>query len=143
MRMFLDQSEAELKRQEKLDGIDRFSAWKTACSSEYDDFFAYRFLYRFRNFVQHVGLPISSWTISSSLKASDEIVERVLLGEPPINNEYNREELVTQIYLSESPRDLVDKFDDWKTLKHELQSLTTEIDLSEQIHICMECLARV
>ena len=143
MRMFLDHSETELKRLDQVDGTDKFPSWKDTCSAEYDDYFAYRFLYRFRNYVQHVGLPVSAWNFSSSLKRSDEIVARTLAGEAPSDIATDRDELTTQIFLSESPMDLIEKFDSWKTVKEELESLTTEIDLSEQIHICMECLTRV
>lgn len=144
MRMFLDLSETELKRQQKVDGIDRFSSWKAVCSAEYDDYFAYRFLYKFRNYVQHVGLPISSWSISSELKDSGQIVARALSGESLLDYKPDPEDVVTRILLSESPRDLIEKYGDWgSALREELESLTTEIDLSEQIHICMECLERV
>ena len=143
MRMFLDQSEAELKRLDETDGTDRFSLWKAACSAEYDDWFAYRFLYLFRNYVQHIGLPVATWNISSSLTDSDAIVARTRLGESPVVSEEERGDVVTRIFLAESPRDLLQKYGRWKTVREDLESLTTEIDLSEQIHVCMECLARV
>ena len=144
MRMFLDQSEAELKRLDKADGGNRFPAWKKVCSSEYDDYFAYRFLYRFRNYVQHVGLPLSIWNISVSLRRSDELVSRAVAGESPLDHMSAEEELVVQILLGESPTDLIVNYDGWPAaLKAELASLTTEIDLSEQIHVGMECLERI
>lgn len=144
MRMFLDQSETELKRLDKADDGNRFSAWKEVCSSEYDYYFAYRFLYRFRNYVQHVGLPLSIWNISVSLRQSDELVSLGLAGDSPLDHMSADEDLVVQIVLGESPSDLIENYDGWPAaLKAELESLTTEIDLSEQIHIVMDCLKRV
>lgn len=144
VRMFLDQSETELKRLDKTDDGNRFSAWKEVCSSEHDYYFAYRFLYRFRNYVQHVGLPLSVWNVSVSLKRSDELVSRAVAGESPLDHMSADEELVVQILLGESPSDLIENYDGWSAaLKAELESLTTEIDLSEQIHIVMDCLKRV
>ena len=143
MRMFLDQSELKLKRLDKADGGGRFRTWKTACSSEYDDYFAYRFLYKFRNYVLHVGLPLSTWNISVSLEQSEELVRLSLSGESPLDHVGDSPELTVQILLGESPSDLIKNYDDWSTVKTELESLTTEIDLSEQIHVAMECLTRV
>lgn len=41
-------------------------AWKTLQASEYDERFAYRFLYKLRNYVQHEGMPPLSISFSSS-----------------------------------------------------------------------------
>jgi hypothetical protein len=56
-RMFIDHSEVSLKRRFGK-GSPAVDAYKTLESHQYDSVFAYRFLYRFRNFVQHIGLPI-------------------------------------------------------------------------------------
>ena len=143
MRMFLDQSELELKRLDKADGGGRFRTWKTVCSSEYDDYFAYRFLYKFRNYVLHVGLPLSTWNISVSLAQSKKLIRLSLAGESPLDHVGDSDELTVQILLGESPSDLIKNYDDWSTVQAELECLTTEIDLSEQIHVGMECLTRV
>ena len=143
MRMFLDQSELVLKRLDKADGGGRFRTWKTVCSSEYEDYFAYRFLYKFRNYVLHVSLPLSTWNISISLEQSEKLVRLSLSGESPLDHVGDSDGLTVQILLGESPSDLIKNYDDWSTVKAELESLTTEIDLSEQIHVGMECLTRV
>jgi hypothetical protein len=49
------------------DNSPELNAFKAALSAEYDGNFAYRFLYRLRNFVQHLGLPIDSWTRSTTV----------------------------------------------------------------------------
>ena len=123
MRMFLDHTEAELKRRDEQDGSDRFSSWKAACSAEYDDYFAYRFLYRFRNYIQHVGLPLSTMSIHSELDEHDEVIGAVFVGE--------------------SPQRLVEDYDGWSTVASELKMLNDDIDLSDQIHLAMECLTRI
>ena len=143
MRMFLDQSECELKRLDKADNGNRYDTWKSACSSEYDDYFAYRFLYRFRNYVQHVGLPLSIWDISISLAQSEELLRRAFSGEALPDDLGGIDAKVITILLGESPTDLVSNFDSWSTVKADLESLTTEIDLSEQIHVIFECLTRI
>ena len=143
MRMFLDQVQTELKRLDGTDNGRRFSAWKSVCSSEYDDYFAYRFLYRFRNYVLHVGLPLSACDISVSLKDADELKRRAISGEPLTDNLGDSPEVVVQILLGESPSDLLKNYDEWSTVKTDIESLTTEIDLAEQIHVGMECLTRI
>ena len=123
MRMFLDHTEAELKRRDTEDGSDRFTSWKAVCRAEYDDYFAYRFLYRFRNYIQHVGLPLSSMSIHSSLDDTGEVTGAVFIGE--------------------SPHRLLEDYNGWSTVAAELQALSGDIDLSDQIHVAMECLTRI
>ena len=123
MRMFLDHSEAELKRRDTRDGGNRLAAWKLACSAEYDDYFAYRFLYKYRNYIQHLGLPLSCGSVSGGIDDGGRRVGRVFLGE--------------------SPEHLVAEYAKWGTVGKELKALTTEIDLAEQIHLSVECLFRI
>ena len=143
MHMFLGQTQVELGRLDKADGGDRLSAWNQVRQSEHDDYFAYRFLYRFRNYVHHVGLPLSIWNISVSLKQSDELVRRATSGERVQDNLDDSREVDVQILLGERPSDLIKNYKKWSTVKAELEALTTEIDLSEQIHMVMECLTRI
>ncbi len=58
MRLFLDHNETALKRRfgKVSPEAQRF---KTATSSAFDTKVGYRFSYRFRNYVQHCGLPLS------------------------------------------------------------------------------------
>jgi hypothetical protein len=56
-RLFLDHSETRLKRQYG-DSSGVVATFKQACSRSYDEVFAYRFLYKLRNYVQHCGLPL-------------------------------------------------------------------------------------
>lgn len=123
MKMFLDHSEVDLKRRDREDGGNRFKNWQLQCKAEYDDYFAYRFLYRFRNYILHIGLPLSALQLSSSLDRDGHPAGSVLLGE--------------------SPASLVSSFDSWSTVRAELKALNAPIDLSEQISISMSCLTRI
>ena len=123
MRMYTDLTQKELSDRDASDGSSRLVSWREAASAEYDDYFAYRFLYRFRNYIQHVGLPLSMSELSGYRDEYGNVVGRVLLGE--------------------SPSHLVAAFDGWSTVGPELVALTTSIDLSEQIHLSIECLDRL
>ena len=123
MRMYIDLTEKELSNRDASDEGSRLLSWREAASAEYDDYFAYRFLYRFRNYIQHVGLPLSMSELSGYRDEDGNVVGRVLLGE--------------------SPSHLVTAFDGWSTVGPELAALTTSIDLSEQIHLSIECFDRL
>lgn len=123
MRMFLDHSKAELVRRDRCDDGSRFANWDATCKAEYEAYFAYRFISRFRNYVQHVGLPLSTVEISSSLNKDGSVD--------------------CNLFLGESPAQLLSRFQKWSTVRQELQELSTEIDLAEQIHISMQCLTRI
>ncbi|MCY3606944.1 MAG: hypothetical protein OXG57_00730 [Acidimicrobiaceae bacterium] len=129
MHMYLDQTERDLKHRDRDDNGKRFDVWRSVCSAEYDDHFAYRFLYRFRNYVLHRGLPIGNSAVTKTA-ASPELPTE---SDPPI----------IRVFLGESPQNLIEQYKGWSTVKSDLASLTTPIDLVEQIEIAMECLARV
>lgn len=129
MRMYLDQSELDLHRMDEKDNGERLEPWKRVCSAEYDDHFAYRFLYRFRNYVQHRGRPISTFQMTRT--AADP--------SSPSSSEPPR----TQVFLGEEPQVLIEQYDRWSAVENDLAALSTPIDIIEQIEIAMECLARV
>lgn len=58
MRLFLDHEETDLKRRFGKDS-QQVALFKSATAAAYDGHLGYRFAYRFRNFVQHCGLPLS------------------------------------------------------------------------------------
>ena len=129
MHMYLDQTQRDLKHRDQDDDGKRFEIWWSVCSAEYDDHFAYRFLYRFRNYVLHRGLPISTSSVTKTAARPDSPTA----SDPPI----------IRVFLGESPQSLIEQYDRWSTVKADLASLTTPIDLVEQIEIAMECLVRV
>ncbi|MDP1383370.1 hypothetical protein Q8G31_27015 [Priestia megaterium] len=63
MKMFVDHTEIKFKKHYGAKS-DIFKKWKTLTSREYDEHFAYRFLYKLRNYTQHIGFPIDSVSIS-------------------------------------------------------------------------------
>ena len=134
MRMFLDQSECELRRFGQggttVTGLipGRVPVHQSMTTTLPTDF-----LYRFRNYVQHVGLPLSIWSISISLVQSEELVRRAVSGELLPSDVAGVDAKDITILLGESPTNLVRNFDSWSTVKADLECLTTEIDLSEQI----------
>lgn len=129
MRMYVDQTERDLKHRDQDDDGVRFDVWRSVCAAEYDDHFAYRFLYRFRNYVLHRGLPISDAAVTKTAPSP----ESPTAFDPPI----------IRVFLGESPQSLIEQYDGWSAVKSDLASLTTPIDIVEQIEIAMECLIRV
>jgi hypothetical protein len=61
VRLFLDHAETDLKRRFGASSRE-YDRFKAATQAAYDDDSScgYRFTYRFRNYVQHCGLPITS-----------------------------------------------------------------------------------
>ncbi|MEO1720458.1 MAG: hypothetical protein AAFR23_09570, partial [Pseudomonadota bacterium] len=64
-RSFLDHADTYLSRKFGVES-DELAAWKSLQASEYDQTFAYRFVYKLRNYVQHVGMPPLKLSASSS-----------------------------------------------------------------------------
>lgn len=62
-RVYFDHTETRFKREY---GDSEIAAFKTATASEYDSLFAYRFLYKLRNYSQHCGMPIGQFSFSST-----------------------------------------------------------------------------
>ncbi|WP_320069765.1 hypothetical protein [Micromonospora sp. RTGN7] len=69
VRLHLDHEETRIKRQYGKDSPE-VQSFKSACSRAYDDSFAYRFLYKLRNFTVHCGLPLGS--VNLRIPAEDE-----------------------------------------------------------------------
>jgi hypothetical protein len=84
------------------------------CSHEYDTVFAYRFLYRLRNYAQHLALPVH--TLSSSGHG-------------------------WTLYLDRDA--LLEQFDGWSTVRNELEAGPDQIELEPLIRTCMESLQRI
>jgi len=71
-RLFLDHSETRLKRQYGHDS-DIVATFKKACTQSYDSVFAYRFLYKLRNYVQHCGLRVGDLIDERRIRAATEL----------------------------------------------------------------------
>jgi hypothetical protein len=63
-RVFLDYTETKLKRRYGADS-EQVNVFKTACSRQFDNSFAYRFVYKLRNYALHVNLPLNALSLTS------------------------------------------------------------------------------
>lgn len=129
IRTYLDHTETRLKREYGSDS-DEFKLFKTETSTAYDNNFAYRFLYKLRNYSQHCGLPAGSLTARSF-------------------NENNQSKHI--LILSLLRNDLLQQFD-WgnpitKELKNQeeqfdiLSLINSKYDLLENINVKIKHLA--
>lgn len=127
-RLYLDHTETRLKRSY---GDDSHEAKKfdSITSEAYDDFFAYRFFYQLRNYVQHCGMGID---LISNYSSSKGIPSHIDSHE--INIRFN-------------PKRLLQDFDRWKHVKKDLKKEGDRIDVygfaSEVTRILKEVNIRV
>lgn len=112
-RTYVDQSEARLKRQYGKVS-DQLAAFKKLAAESFDGYFEYRFLYKLRNFVQHVGFP--DWSPWVDGKAHDGSIWRFFkLFEP-----------------SADPRELLAApFDDWGAVRKDLEAMSERISIEK------------
>ncbi|MFD3219200.1 hypothetical protein [Bacillus sp. BR_7a] len=70
-RTYLDHAERFLKHEfgRESEQVKRF---KEITAKEYDDYFAYRFLYKLRNFSQHCGMPVGSVDLNAKAVRGSE-----------------------------------------------------------------------
>lgn len=78
MRLFLDHEETDLKRRFGKDSVE-VAAFKGAASRAFDTHTGYRFMSKFRNYVQHCGLPLSRIDIGPSLDSSTRAAQSARL----------------------------------------------------------------
>lgn len=108
-RTFLDHTETRLKRKYGANS-EELKKFETSTSEAYDNNFAYRFLYKLRNFSQHCGLPTGSITINSSADKKGETINNLTL------------------FLVRN--DLLSEFDSWGQLvKEELKNQPETFDI--------------
>lgn len=127
-RSYLDHTETDLKRRFG-ESDERYQRFRHLTNRLYDSYFAYRFLYRFRNFVQHCGLPLDSFSYESCSTKRSLICT------------VSRERLLAGF--------------DWGALRPEIESLPEKVELTEWLvayvhylsslhrHICKEELPAV
>jgi hypothetical protein len=121
MRRYLDHTQAYLSRSGQQDEVEAF---KAACSKEYDAHFAYRLVYRLRNFEQHIS---SAVTIHSEASLSDEDPK---VTRPLLSVRLDRDRLLHD-------------FDGWSTVKSELETQVPTIDVEPILRQVEECLYRI
>lgn len=117
VRMFLDYSESRLKRQYGPDS-DQVSQFKSACSAAFDGSFAYRFLYKLRNYGQHIDVPMRNLSLRSDMDEHGEAHNQLAI-------QVDREELLTNF---EWRADIID----------ELRQMPARFDLAPYLDELME-----
>jgi hypothetical protein len=104
VRTYLDHTETDLKRRFG-ENSERYTRFEDLTHKLYDSCFSYRFLYEFRNFVQHCGLPLDSFDHTRT---------------------YNSRVLSATVSRSRLLQDFK-----WKSaLRDEIESLPEEIDIA-------------
>jgi hypothetical protein len=104
MRFFLDFTETRIKRRFGKESSEA-QQFKRACSEAFDGEFAYRFLYKLRNYAQHCGLPIGSLDVS---------------GQPPTSDAPAQAELT--LYFSADQ--LLADYDEWGVVNRDLEAMS-------------------
>lgn len=145
MRLFLDHEETGLKRRFGKDST-QVARFKSATAVAYDGRVGYRFAYRFRNFVQHCGLPLS----------------RIEVG--PVKEPGTRAKQAVDLVLDRD--ELLAAFGDWGPVKADLRAMPptfgllplaaeamdglrevhracTDLDVDEALERCGEVVAAV
>ena len=122
-RLFLDHTETDLKRRfgKASAEVQRF---KTATASAFDTKVGYRFSYKFRNYVQHCGLPLSQIDLSPPDPATPtRAVQSVALL-------VNRDELLSS-------------YNEWGIVKRDLEAMPPRFALVPLLSEAMEGLRDV
>lgn len=127
-RLYLDHTETRLKRSYG-DESQEAKKFDTITSEAYDDFFAYRFFYQLRNYVQHCGMGIDLTSNYSSSKGIPGHIDS------------------HEIEIRFNPKRLLQDFDGWKHVKKDLEKEGDRIDVygfaSEVTRILKEVNIRV
>ena len=112
IRTFLDHSETTINRKFGADS-EQFKEFKITLSSYFDNSFAYRFLYKLRDYTQHCDLPFENISLSFHF-----------LG----NNQIN-----IGIGVSLNAQRLLSNFDGWGRVKKDLQTNSSTLDFNSLI----------
>jgi hypothetical protein len=123
MRTFTDHAETHLKRKFGSSSAEP-GRFKEACSREYDRHFCYRFMYQFRNYSQHCGLPAGSIAFTSRSTRLGRIRnetagDSLSNGPHVVGITFNRENLVSS-------------FDGWKIVANQLEAARDRSDKSDR-----------
>lgn len=100
IRTYLDHSETKLKKRYGKSSSE-FDNFKKCTSKFYDNKFAYRFIYKLRNYAQHIELPISIIGYETQRALNSQKIKRILTPY------FDREELLG-------------KYTDWGVVKDDL-----------------------
>lgn len=120
-KTFLDHTEFMIKKKHGKDS-EQAEKFKTICSIQYDEYFAYRFLYKLRNYAQHCGLPVG----------------RVTLGSKAIENMTQKTYEYLEVYFDRDM--LLNSYDSWGVIKGEIEKLPKSIEITQFVDQLIECI---
>lgn len=117
---FLDHSRECLSNEnpEELENFDKLTNWY------YDNYFSYRFLYKLRNYAQHVGMPIVGIETLSEM-----------LDPNPLKVNHGLKTITLK-------KDLL-KFKKWGTVKDEIPQLPEKINIDPYIDEMIYCIKKI
>ena len=129
-RLFLDHAETNLKRTYG-DNSSQVLRFKEQTALAFDGKLGYRFIYQYRNYVQHCGTPVSSITLTAT---KDEQGNPILDGQgqpvPRVSFRLNRQTLLQD--------------GDWTAiLRHDLEQMSETFELEPLALEAMEGLREV
>lgn len=124
IRTFLDHTETILKKNYGNNSLE-VKDFKNVCSKSYDEHFAYRFLYRLRDYAQHCGMPLGKIEIDSK-------------EDPPYSGK-----ITTYLAVKFSRDTLLTNFDSWKRIRKEIEMQPPEFEINQHIDKVMECLEEI
>jgi hypothetical protein len=103
MRTFLDHNETDINRSH---GKEELKYFKKICADHYDNSFAYRFLYKLRNYSQHCGMPIGNLVINAEKDDKSKSGKKLT-----VSLVFDRDQLLS-------------RYDEWKSsLKNEISEM--------------------
>jgi hypothetical protein len=118
-RTFVDHQERQLKGLESV-CTDPYGMFRDRASFHYDNCFSYRFLWRLRNYVQHCGLPLGGFAVTSRPDQEGDD---------------------TRYSFAFFDRDsLVRSFGDWKDVKEDLERQPSRIEIMPHVRKLQACL---
>jgi hypothetical protein len=139
VRTFLDHAETKLKTTYGEES-ENFKVFKKSCSLCFDNCFSYRFLYKLRNYSQHVGMPITGLQTSSELVHVNPKEIEHKLGATVLKSD-----LLSDLKFNWGQYKKYDKFGNSKEIKikDEISRLPDQIDINPYINELMHCIEKI
>jgi len=110
IRTFLDHNETDVNRSY---GKEEVKYFKKICADHYDNSFAYRFLYKLRNYSQHCGMPVGNLVIDAEKDNKSKSGKKVT-----ISLVFDRDQLLS-------------RYDEWKaSLKKEISEMPAYFEIA-------------
>lgn len=137
VRTFLDHTETNLKKTYGKES-ENLKTFKKNCSLYYDNYFSYRFLYKLRNYSQHVGMPITGIGATSELVHTNPLEIDHMLSVTTLKNDLLK-------FKDWGKYTIYDKCNNSKEMeiKDEISCLPDLIDINPYIDELMDCIEKI